>query len=248
MEIHHAYVAAVGDMDERLPYPTIIGLDERAATLHYHGKRGRNGSPGRVLLIDAGASVRGYGSDITRTYAKDGAHPVFRALLAGVERLQRALADAARPGTSYVDLHLDAHERIGALLAETGIVKASGEEAFDRGLTLPFFPHGLGHFLGIQVHDVAGRQVDRTGTLAPPPAAHAALRTTRVIEERQLFTIEPGLYFIPMLLEPYRAEEPRAIDWALVDALIPCGGIRIEDNVFVGEAANRNLTREHLPA
>ncbi len=51
-----------------------------------------------------------------------------------------------------------------------------------------------------------------------------------------------------MLLEPYRAEEPRAIDWALVDALIPCGGIRIEDNVFVGEAANRNLTREHLPA
>lgn len=249
IEIHHAYVAAVGDMDQALPYPTIIGLDERAATLHYHGKRGREAAPGRVLLIDAGASTRGYGCDITRTHAADGADEVFRALLDGMERLQLALVDGARPGVSYVDLHVEAHRAIGELLVETGIVKASGSDVVARGLTLPFFPHGLGHFLGIQVHDVAGRQIDRAGSIAAPPSRHPALRTTRGIEERHLFTIEPGLYFIPMLLTPYR-EDPTtrdAVDWTLVDRLVPFGGIRIEDNVFVGKTANRNLTREHLP-
>ena len=137
---------------------------------------------------------------------------------------------------------------MAALLAEAGILRIPAEEAFEKGLTYPFLPHGLGHLLGIQVHDVAGRQVDREGTIAPPPARHPALRTTRVIEERMVFTIEPGLYFIPMLLEPFRAgTHSAAFDWALVDRLIPSGGIRIEDNVFVGKDANRNLTREFLP-
>jgi Xaa-Pro dipeptidase len=145
---------------------------------------------------------------------------------------------------SYVDLHLDAHRKIGALLSSVGVLKVSREDAFARGLTLPFFPHGLGHHLGIQVHDVAGRQVDRTGTIAPPPAEHPALRTTRVDEERHLFTIEPGLYFIPMLLDPYRESARNEVDWGLVDALLPCGGIRIEDNVYVGKDANRNFTRD----
>ena len=91
-------------------------------------------------------------------------------------------------------------------------------------LTFPFFPHGLGHFLGLQVHDVAGRQADRTGTPAPPPSDHPALRTVRPIEERMLFTVEPGLYFIPMLLDPVREGPHRAaIDWALVDRLVPDG-------------------------
>jgi Xaa-Pro dipeptidase len=244
IEIHHAYVSAVGDVDEHLPYTSIVGLDEHAATLHYHGKLGKDGRPGNVLLIDAGASARAYGCDITRTYAKEGAHPVFRALVDGMDRLQRELAAAARPGVSYVELHLDAHRKIGALLSAVGVLKVSGDDAFARGLTLPFFPHGLGHHLGIQVHDVAGRQVDRTGTIAPPPAEHPALRTTRVVEERHLFTIEPGLYFIPMLLDPYREGARNEVDWALVDALLPCGGIRIEDNVYVGKAANRNFTRD----
>ncbi len=137
---------------------------------------------------------------------------------------------------------------MGALLSETGVFRVSGEEAFARGLTHPFLPHGLGHFLGIQVHDVAGRQIDREGTIAPPPEGHPALRITRVIEERMLFTIEPGLYFIPMLLEPYRTGPNRdAFDWALVDRLIPSGGIRIEDNLLIGRDENRNLTREFLP-
>ena len=248
IEIHHAYVAAVGDPDDALPYTTIIALDERASTLHYHGKRGREAAPGTVFLIDAGASVRMYGSDITRTFVTKKADPVFGKLLDGMKALQRALAEAARPGRPYVELHREAHRRIGALLVETGVLKVSLDEALEKKLTLPFFPHGLGHFLGIQVHDVAGRQATREGAVAPPPEDFPTLRTTRTIETRMVFTIEPGLYFIPMLLEPYRAGRTTdAFDWPLIDRLTPCGGIRVEDDVFVEADRTRNLTREFLP-
>jgi Xaa-Pro dipeptidase len=248
IEIHHAYVAAVGDPDDALPYPTIIALDERAATLHYHAKRDREAAPGAVFLIDAGASVRMYGSDITRTYVTGKADPVFARLLEGMKALQKILAESARPGRSYAELHREAHRRIGALLVETGVLRVSLDEALERKLTLPFFPHGLGHFLGIQVHDVSGRQASREGSALPPPEDYPSLRTTRTIETRMVFTIEPGLYFIQMLLEPYRAGRTTdAFDWALIDRLTPCGGIRVEDDVLVEADRNRNLTREFLP-
>ncbi len=250
LQIHLDYVAAVAQTEESLPYTTIVGLNERAATLHYHGKRGREAAPGNVLLIDAGARTRFYGCDITRTFTRggDGTHREFLALLEGMEKLQRHLADTARPGRPYLEHHLEAHRLIASLLVETGLLKTTAEEAYDAGLTRPFFPHGLGHFLGIQVHDVSGHQTARTGGRTPPPEEHAALRTTRTIEEGQVFTIEPGLYFIPMLLSPHREGPHReAFDWPLIDALTSHGGIRIEDNVYVGKYANRNLTREAIP-
>ncbi|MBL8113382.1 MAG: Xaa-Pro dipeptidase [Acidobacteria bacterium] len=247
LDIHHAYLAATGQLEDGLPYPTIIGLDERASTLHYHGKRGREAAPGQVLLIDAGVSVRGYGCDITRTWAVTSAPAEFHALLVGMEALQQELAKLGRPGMMYPELHLLAHRKIAALLVSNGLLLCTAEEALEKGLTRPFLPHGLGHFLGVQVHDVSGRFGDRDGTPKAPPASHPFLRTTRLIEEGHLFTIEPGLYFIPMLLEPFRAGEHAALfDWALIDRLTPCGGIRIEDDVFVGKDENRNLTREEL--
>lgn len=249
MEIHHAYLAAVGSMEETLPYPTIIGLNERAATLHYHGKRGREAGPGTVMLVDAGAPLRGYGSDITRTFLTDGADPVFTGLVRGLDALQRRLAREARPGRPYLDLHVAAHRGIAALLREAGVLRVDAEEGFSRGLTRPFFPHGLGHFLGVQVHDVSGRQKGPDGGTVPPPPEYPSLRTTRTIEEGMLFTIEPGIYFIPILLEPLRGgPDAPAVDWGLVDRLLPSGGVRIEDDVFVGREENRNLTRPWLPA
>ena len=165
-----------------------------------------------------------------------------------MEKAQQKLVREAQPGHPYLALHLEAHRKIGALLLEAGILKGTLDEVIAQGLTQPFFPHGLGHFLGIQVHDVAGKQADREGTPAPPPPDQRYLRTTRLIEERQLFTIEPGLYFIPMLLEPFREGRSReSFDWPLIDRLLPCGGIRIEDNVFVERNGNRNITREAIP-
>jgi Xaa-Pro dipeptidase len=248
MEAHHAFLGAAGVMEEQLPYPTIIGFDERSATLHYHGKRGTWAAPGKSMLVDAGVAVRGYGSDITRTYSGEGCDPLFVGLISGMEALQKTLASAPRPGMKYLDLHVQAHRLIGDLLHRAGVLKVPSDVAVEKGLTRPFFPHGLGHFLGIQVHDVAGRFADREGTLAPPPAEYPSLRTTRTIEERMVFTIEPGLYFIPMLLEEHRTGPHRAdFDWSLVDRLTPSGGIRVEDDVVVGTDGVRNLTRPELP-
>lgn len=246
LEIHHAYVQAVGCVDHELPYGTIVALDEKGAILHYEGKR-RN-RHGRVLLIDAGAKQHGYGSDITRTWAAPACDGRFRALLAGMDKLQLELCDEVKPGLHYGELHKRGHLRIAELLHASGILKVKAEEAVDLGLSKPFFPHGLGHHLGIQVHDVAGKQLGPDGEFKPSPAEHPFLRTTRVIEEGQVFTVEPGLYFIPMLLRPFRENEHQAkFDWALIDELTPLGGIRIEDNLLVTASGHRNLTRPHLP-
>lgn len=245
LEIHQVFVAAVGVPDKELPYETIVALDEHSATLHYYPKRStRNG---RVLLLDAGARVRGYCSDVTRTWTRPDCDALFRELVAGLERVQRGLAAAVKPGLPYLTLHERAHREIGGLLAAAGIVKVDGATAASEGLTAPFFPHGLGHFLGIQVHDVSGRQREPGGGSVAPPSRYPYLRTTRTIAAGQVFTVEPGLYFIPMLLRPLRVGGQRDLfDWTLIDRLIPCGGIRIEDNVLVTADGVRNLTRECL--
>jgi Xaa-Pro dipeptidase len=119
----------------------------------------------------------------------------------------------------------------------------------DQGITRRFFPHGLGHFLGLQVHDVGGFQADRDGTLIPRPEKDPFLRLTRRLEADHVTTIEPGLYFIePLLAELRESAAGRDVDWAKVDALRPCGGIRVEDNVRVLDGGHENLTREAFAA
>jgi len=98
------------------------------------------------------------------------------------------------------------------------------------------------------VHDVGGHLADASGTKAPPPVQHPHLRNTRTIEPGHVFTIEPGLYFIEMLLREFRdGEHAERFNWPLIDELAPLGGIRIEDNVVVTEDGHRNLTRSYLP-
>jgi Xaa-Pro dipeptidase len=246
LEIHHAYLRAAGTTEAGLPYTTIVATDEKCATLHYENKRTSRG--GRVLLLDAGAQVRRYACDITRTTPASSCDPRFVELVRAMDALERDLVAAATPGKPYLDVHLAAHRGVARILSEQRLVKVSGEEAFVRGFTHPFLPHGVGHHLGIQVHDVAGRQADRSGTAAPPPAEHPYLRNTRKIEPGHVFTIEPGLYFIPMLLRPLRTgPHASSFDWEKIDALTSLGGVRVEDNVLVTASGPRNLTREHLP-
>lgn len=245
LEIHHAFVAAAGCVDRDLPYGTIVALDEKGAILHYEGKRAeKNGS---VLLIDCGAAYRGYGSDITRTWTVRGCPSDFVDLVGGMNEVQQELCRRVRPGLPYGDLHHAAHVLIADLLHRCGILKRGGEDAVADGLTQPFFPHGLGHFLGIQTHDVAGHQAAPEGGRVEPPPRHPFLRTTRTIAEHQVFTVEPGVYFIEMLLRPHRDGPRRAdFDWDAIDRLAPCGGIRIEDNVVVTADGHRNLTRPYV--
>ncbi len=244
--IHHAYVEGADCTDDVLPYPTIVCLDEKGAILHYHAKRA-TGS-GRVLLLDAGASDHGYGCDITRTSLSPDCDPKFAALAGALNALQLELCAMAKPGDSYTGIHLAAHRLIGEALIEHGVLKCSVEKAIDQRYTSVFFPHGIGHHLGIQVHDIGGHQKTREGGVLAPPEGHPYLRNTRVMEEGHVFTVEPGIYFVRMLLEPHRSGPSSAdFNWPLIDQLAPFGGIRVEDNVVVTATGHRNLTRENLP-
>jgi len=244
LEIHQRYVAAVGCVDHDLPYESIVALGEKAATLHYQNKR--KALAGKSLLLDAGAKHLGYCSDITRTWTTPDCDPLFKELIAGVDRLQQELCELVVPGLAYPELHRLAHEKVGDLLHTLGVLTVPGVEAAALGLTAAFFPHGVGHFLGLQVHDVGGKETYE-GVELPSLAAYPRLRTTRTIETGQVFTVEPGIYFIEMLLVPHR-QGPHAekFDWALIERLAPFGGVRIEDDIVVTAEGHKNLTRTYI--
>ena len=246
MEIHYAFIQAVGCLEYELAFPSIVAQNEKAATLHYENKRSFR--KGQNLLLDCGARVLGYASDITRTTPTPDCDARFQALVAGMEKNQQELCAAVTPHRPFGELHHLSHLKLAALLKELHILDAEPEEAVTLGLTRPFYPHGLGHHLGIQVHDVAGKLAGPDGSFAPPPPEHPYLRTTRTLEPGQIVTIEPGCYFIPMLLRPFRTHaEGRRCNWPLIEAMAQMGGIRIEDDMLVTPTGGRNLTREHLP-
>lgn len=244
-EIHMAFLAACNILEEESPYTNIVALDEKSAILHYQNKRRQSGKNSQVLLIDAGCKVNGYCSDITRTTIKDTTHPVFQSLVKGMDTLQLSLVDVLRPGMRYPELQTQALRGVVNLLVEHDICYGKVDALCEQGVAQWFMPHGVGHLLGIQVHDVGGHQVDENGAKLPPPPESPTLRNTRVMAENMVFTVEPGLYFIPLILENKRKEElAKLVNWKLVDELYPCGGIRIEDNVRVLSDGVENLTRQ----
>ncbi|MGE0465584.1 MAG: Xaa-Pro dipeptidase [Steroidobacteraceae bacterium] len=246
-EIHLAYCRAAGAREEELPYNNIIAFDTHAAVLHYQVLDRQRPAGVKSFLIDAGAQHAGYACDITRTHAA--APGAFQDLITALDAVQRVLADRVRPGVDYREIHLEAHRAIAAILVSQGLVSGSAEAAFETGLTSVFFPHGIGHLLGLMVHDAAGFMAGPAGGVLPKPDGHPYLRLTRTLEPGFVVTIEPGIYFIESLLAKARAgAHGRAINWPRVEALMPWGGIRIEDNVVAQAGAPRNLTREGFSA
>ena len=243
-DIHLAYCAAARQDANDLPYRNIVALNENGAVLHYTELGTQAPADIRSFLIDAGGSYGGYASDITRTYATDTSGE-FQALIDAVDDAQQAMCGQVRAGTDYKRIHLDAHLALAGVLKDFGIVRLSPESALETGVSNVFFPHGIGHGIGLQVHDVAGfAQSDRGGTI-PRPDGQPYLRTTRVLAPGMVVTIEPGVYFIDMLLDGLkRGAHADAVDWARVDAFRPYGGIRIEDDVVCTEGAPVNLTRD----
>jgi len=185
---------------------------------------------------------------VTRTWTLEKADKLYRSLLASMDALQRDLVAMVTPNRPYPEIHLEAHRRVALLLAETGIVTCSFEEALETGITRTFLPHGVGHQLGLQVHDVGGHQASIDGGIHPPPAEYPFLRNTRVLEPGHVVTIEPGIYFCDVLLDELRARpEGRQVDWALVERLHPYGGMRIEDDVLCTKEGAKDLTRPLIP-
>ncbi|MCJ8275600.1 MAG: Xaa-Pro dipeptidase [Bdellovibrionales bacterium] len=246
-EVFQNYLMASNQFQFELPYGNITAFNEKAAILHYQNTR--NFKNGDTFLIDAGATHYGYCSDITRTYFKDNVHEVFKTLHAGIEKSQQEMCSMVKPGFDYEKIQDKAHEDIADLLINTDIIRASKDQTLDLDLVSPFFPHGIGHALGLQVHDVGGKQLNEQGEPSPRSEKHPFLRTLREIQNNDVLTIEPGVYFIPMLLNDIKvdSEKKALLNWDLIDQLFPLGGIRIEDDVVARANGSENLTRPFLP-
>jgi Xaa-Pro dipeptidase len=245
---HLAYLAASDHQEQELPYPNIIAQNEAAAVLHYTELRHSVAAPLRSMLIDAGGQYRGYAADVTRTHAAE-PRALYADLITAMDALQQRLCALVRPGVPYPDIQLEAHRLVAELLHSAGIIRCAPDVAVETGLSAVFFPHGVGHLLGLQVHDVGGFMASEQGGNIPRPSGHPYLRLTRVLEAGVVVTIEPGIYFIELLLAAARADgRGRDIDWEKVDALKPYGGIRIEDDVVARDSGPENLTRAAFAA
>jgi len=239
-DINAAYLQACQQSQNQMPYGNIVALNENAAVLHYQYQATEKPDSHRTFLIDAGANHNGYAADISRTYAFD-KNSEFNDMITAMDELQVELCDACVAGQDYVELHHQAHLKIANVLQQFKVINCDSETAVETQLSSSFFPHGLGHYLGLQVHDVAGHQSDAQGTTIKQPDAHPFLRLTDVLRENAVITIEPGLYFVPMLLQ--QQSDNKHINWDKIEQLLPYGGIRIEDNVVVGKTKSNNLTR-----
>ena len=246
-EIHLAYLEACGLREQELPYNSIIALNEGSAVLHYQLLSRNRPHARHSLLIDAGAEFGGYASDITRTYSFADAD--FGALIHKFDEMQLSLCDSVHAGVDWRDVHLSAHHHIAELLHEAEITLCDADEAVATGVSSVFMPHGLGHLLGLQVHDVGGFQKSAEGGEIPKPEGHPFLRLTRVLEEGFVVTMEPGMYFIDQLLNEAKSDSRGArINWPRVESLRKFGGIRIEDDLAITATGCENLTRDAFNA
>jgi Xaa-Pro dipeptidase len=244
-EIHLAFLRATEHAEQEMPYFTIIALNENCAVLHYHGHaKDRFDKKTRPsFLIDAGAQFNGYCSDITRTYSQK--KDEFQELIDAMDDAQQAICDAVAPRVNYPELHLLAHRKVAELLKRFKFVDLDPAAIVEKRISSTFLPHGVGHYLGLQVHDVGGFQKDPLGTTIPKPEGHPYLRLTRVVEPSHVFTIEPGIYFIDSLLaELKKSENAKYVNWKRVDEFRKYGGIRIEDDIVVTDNGYENLTRQ----
>lgn len=245
LDIHHAYLAGVGVLEAELPYANIVAVNAHSSVLHYHGadRVKMPASEIHSLVIDAGAGYLGYASDITRSYA-------FRAgeyadLLDALDAAQQVLVSEVSIGINFADLHWRAHYLIARILRDFDFVNMSPEDMVIEGITRIFFPCGLGHFIGLQVHDVGGylmapRERPR---LRDPRAPY--LRMARNIEVGQAFTIEPGIYFMDMLLDELsRSKHSYRVNWEKIGVFKKYGGVRVEDCLFVHADRIENQSRD----
>jgi len=224
----------------RTAYPSIVAAGSNGAYLHYFYGQDDSLNPstrilqeGELLLIDAGGEFGGYASDVTRTMVV-GAEPtdVQSFLWRLVLSAQELAIDRCRPGQEWREVHLDSARVIGSGLVELGLLRGEVGQLVSSGAVALFYPHGLGHLIGLTVHDAGGYPAGRE------PSSHPQsryLRTDRLLEAGMVTSVEPGIYFIDALLQDPAVRERFAeeVVWDDVDQLRGFGGIRIEDDIHI---------------
>ncbi len=222
----------------RLAFPCILTRRGEILHNHYYGNRLRNGD---LVVHDSGASSpMQYASDITRTIPVSGTFSARqRAIYSLVLRAQEAAIGALRPGYRFLDAHLLAARSVAADLKDLGLMHGDTDEAVAQGAHALFFPHGLGHMMGLDVHDMEGLGEDLVGygdsVKRSDQFGLAYLRLARALRAGHVITVEPGCYFIGALIDQWRAKRRHAafINYAEVERWRTFGGVRIEDDVLV---------------
>jgi Xaa-Pro aminopeptidase len=221
-----------------LAFETILAAGDHAAVLHF-SPTSRELRDGDLLLVDAGAEYRGYASDVTRTYAVGGTFSGEQALVHDtVRRAGEAAIAACRPGTEWRDVHRAAALVVAEGLVELGVLRGSPETLVESGAATLFFPHGVGHMVGLGVRDT-GPASDEERERVP---GFPRMRLDIPLQPRHAWTVEPGIYVVPALLARERGHE--GVDWDRVDELHGFGGVRLEQNVLITDDGCEVLTAE----
>ncbi|KAJ9221349.1 hypothetical protein DTO271D3_8991 [Paecilomyces variotii] len=233
-------------------YGIIAASGENAATLHYM----KNNEPladRQFVCLDAGAEWNCYASDVTRTFPLQGRWPSDEArdTYRIVEKMQEECIKRIRKGVRFLDLHILAHVIAIEGLLDLGILKGgSTEEIRKCGVSRVFFPHGLGHHVGLEVHDVSEKSImaasgeqEDDSVLVPPTSRSPCTFSAPTLEPGMIVTVEPGVYFSRLALQNAK-QQPYAkyIDFNVAARYIPVGGVRIEDDILVTDGGYENLT------
>ncbi|KAJ2876025.1 hypothetical protein FB639_003937, partial [Coemansia asiatica] len=223
-------------------YVSIVARGRNAAILHYIKNNMALDSAENIVLVDAGGSLQCYVSDITRTWPLGAQFsPECRAIYAIVLEMQKTVIEACAPNKQWMDMHLLANRVAAQRLIELGILKGSLDDIMEKHVVGFFMPHGIGHLIGIDTHDVGGypRGAERVNV---PGLRY--LRANREMLPRMVFTVEPGLYFVDVILADAKNDPAIAmhIDFDIVAKYRYVGGVRIEDSIVITETGYENLT------
>jgi Xaa-Pro aminopeptidase len=227
-------------------FPSIVTV--HGETLHNHGYANRL-KKGDLLLIDSGAESRShYAADITRTYPVSGTFTTAqKEIYSLVLKMQLEAIAAIKPGLHYREVHLLAARILVQGMKTLGLMKGDPDEAVACGAHALFFPHGLGHMMGLDVHDMEDLGENYVGydgrVRRSDQFGLAYLRMARQLEPGFVLTVEPGIYFIPALIALWKAEKKNVafLNFEKIDSFIGLGGVRIEDDVLITRQGCRVL-------
>lgn len=221
-------------------YSPIVASGTDASTLHYVRNDKHIDSGTLNLLLDAGAEYSVYAADVTRTFPINGKFtPESKNIYSIVLDMQMQCMGMLKAGVHWDDVHTHAHKVAIDGLLKIGILKGDPKDILAARTSAGFFPHGLGHYLGMDTHDTGGhRNMEETDSL------FRSLRVRRVLPAGAVITVEPGVYFCRFILEPMLNEEAHSkyIDADVLEKYWQVGGVRIEDDVLITDKGFENLT------